>query len=196
MPIDSVSTDYRNPDGWIGIYSGRRFYFAEPRLEDIDIKDIARALSNLCRFGGHVQEFYSVAQHCVLASQQAPAEYKLEALLHDAGEAYLVDMPRPIKKALSDYRAIETNLDRACATRFGYPYPMSDRVREIDNRLLVTEASQLLGPHMEKWWAEPHPHWEMMGKPQPYTLIIDPWPARKAYLNFLATYDMLTGTPR
>ena len=54
----------------------------------------------------------------------------------------------------------------------------------------------MLGPHTEKWWAEPHPHWEMMGKPQPYTLIIDPWPARKAYLNFLATYDMLTGTPR
>ena len=54
MSGTSVSTEYSNPDGWIGIYSGRRFYFAEPRLEDIDIKDIARALSNLCRFGGHV----------------------------------------------------------------------------------------------------------------------------------------------
>lgn len=131
---------------WIQTYSGGAFYPFDPRPEDVHITDIAHALSQLCRYGGHSRVFYSVAQHSVLVSQHAPAPHKLWALLHDASEAYLVDVPRPIKRALPDYRAAEKRIMAAVCARFGLPAEEPPEVTLVDNRILADERKALLSP--------------------------------------------------
>src|SRR5438128_5709421 len=98
---------------WMQTYTGRRFYPLAPAIEDVDLRDIAHSLAHQCRYAGHVDRFYSVAEHCVLLSRAVPAEYALDALLHDAAEAYVVDVPRPLKRNLAGYAEIE---DRALST--------------------------------------------------------------------------------
>lgn len=131
---------------WIETASGREFWPLDPRPEEIHIEDIATALSKLCRFGGHCKSFYSVAEHCALASEFVPTGIALEALLHDAAEAYLSDIPRPLKRLpeFAAYRAAETKLEQAIAARFGLVYPWPEEVKKIDDRLLHTEAGQLM----------------------------------------------------
>ena len=84
-------------DGFIGTFSGLRFWPLAPNLEKILVEDIAHALAHQCRFGGHASRFYSVAEHSVHVSQLCLPEHALWGLLHDASEAYLVDLPRPLK---------------------------------------------------------------------------------------------------
>src|ERR1700757_1336901 len=84
-------------DAWIQTFSGKRFSLLEPQPDQICIEDIAHALSLQARFTGHVKYHYSVAQHCWYASQIVAPEFALEALMHDASEAYIGDMSRPMK---------------------------------------------------------------------------------------------------
>jgi hypothetical protein len=93
--------------GWTQTYNGHKFDPMNVGLETIDINDIAHALSLLCRFNGHIKELYSVAQHCVLMSEQVEPKYAFHALLHDAAEAYVSDVPRPFKPLI-----IEETLER------------------------------------------------------------------------------------
>jgi hypothetical protein len=116
----------------------------EPTLEMICIEDIAHGLSNQCRFGGHLPEFYSVAQHSFLCSQMAESEFKLEALLHDASEAYLLDIPSPIKQGLSNYKEIEDKLMVLIAEKFGFKYPLTKAVKKIDEEMLQFEWKHLM----------------------------------------------------
>jgi len=81
---------------WITTYTGKRFHYLDPQPEEIDIVDIAHALSLTCRFGGHCKEFYSVAEHSIRVAEIVPKEFQLLALLHDAGEAYTGDVQSPI----------------------------------------------------------------------------------------------------
>lgn len=138
---------------WIQTFTGRQFWPLEPRLEDIDILDIAHALANLCRYGGHVEQFYSVAQHCVLVSYAVPAEHALRGLLHDASEAYLIDVPRPIKRAqgMDAYRAAEKRLEAAIYERFGLAAQDPDCIKTADNQLLRTEQRDLMKPAPAAW---------------------------------------------
>src|SRR5690606_29748913 len=92
---------------WMQTFTGRRFWPLDPRPDEICIEDIAHALSMQCRYAGHCLSFYSVAEHSVLLSQHVAEPFRRWALLHDASEAYLVDVPRPIKGDLSNYRAVE-----------------------------------------------------------------------------------------
>ena len=91
-------------------YTGRQFFPLTPRQEDIDIEDIAHSLSRLCRFNGHCKSFYSVAEHSYRISYIVPPEFALWGLLHDAGEAYLSDLPRPIKHQIPEFIEIEERL--------------------------------------------------------------------------------------
>src|SRR5690242_11754504 len=84
---------------WMQTYTGRRFWPLDPRVDDIDIGDIAHHLSLVCRFAGACREFYSVAQHCVGVSYVCDPKDALWGLLHDAAEAYVGDMVRPLKRS-------------------------------------------------------------------------------------------------
>lgn len=146
---------------WIETYTGLQFWPLDPRPEDICIEDIAHSLANQCRFAGHVSRFYSVAQHCHLASQLVPPEDALWALLHDATEAYLVDLPRPIK---SDeefgviYREAEERVMLAICTKFGLSAAMPASVKYADNLLVVNEARTLMFSAGRSWsWGHDMP---------------------------------------
>jgi hypothetical protein len=134
------------PDGSITTFSGIRFWPLLPNPDDIRIEDIAHALSNQCRFAGHAREFYSVAEHSVRVSQLCPPEHALWGLLHDASEAYLVDLPRPLKllPEFAAYREAERRLQRAVAVRFGLPPDQPASVTEADDTMLWIEAHSLL----------------------------------------------------
>jgi hypothetical protein len=135
---------------WMQLRSGRRFYPLDPQPEDIDPGDIAHALSMLCRYGGHVERFYSVAEHCVMMSRVVPPEDALAALLHDATEAFVVDVPRPLKRYLPEYRAIESEVWAAISTRFGVSPELPDSVHDADTRILVNEVAAFM-PNAEAW---------------------------------------------
>jgi hypothetical protein len=132
--------------GSIHTFSGLRFCPLSPRLEDIRIEDIAHALANQCRFGGHCLEFYSVAQHSVLVSQLCRPEDALWGLLHDASEAYLRDLPRPLKGLVefAAYRRIERELQRCIVARFGVAPAQPDSVTVADDLALSIEQNQLM----------------------------------------------------
>lgn len=153
---------------WIQTYTGGKFYPLAPIAEEINPYDIAHALSMLCRFGGHVQRFYSVAEHSLLLSFAVPPEQALRALLHDASEAYLVDLPRPIKGMLPDYRKMEDGILDSIGEYFSVQGPiMTDEVREADSRILLNERAMLL-PNTRHGWPsvdhlEPLPGVEIQG---------------------------------
>ncbi|HET6558087.1 MAG TPA: hypothetical protein VFG54_12280 [Prolixibacteraceae bacterium] len=131
------------PDS-IRTYSGIYMNVFEPTLDMICIEDIAHSLANQCRFAGHLPVFYSVAQHSVKASVRANKAHKLQALLHDASEAYLLDIPSPIKKRLRDYKEIEDNLMNLIAKKFGFEYPLHEKVKDIDRYMLQWEWHSLM----------------------------------------------------
>lgn len=153
--------------GWIQTVTGGAFSLLDPRPEDVDIEDIAHALSNLCRFGGHTREFYSVAQHSVLVSialerfQPENRELQLLGLLHDASEAYLIDLPRPIKRmeGFEAYKAREHVVEWAIRERFGLSseWPNVLAVKAADELLLRTECRDLMAPLHPAWTRELHP---------------------------------------
>jgi uncharacterized protein len=136
---------------WMQTYTGRKFWPLDPRPDEIDIIDVAAALSKMCRFGGHCLNFYSVAEHCVLTAKFVSEPLRLTALLHDASEAYLVDIPRPIKRHLANYNDIEAQLMACVATRFGTAWPLPEEVKRVDTRILGDERGQNMLQTDEIW---------------------------------------------
>lgn len=138
---------------WMQTNSGGRFHPLDPQPYEIAAQDIAHALSLLCRYGGHVDGFYSVAEHCVLLSNAVAPEHALAALLHDATEAYVVDVPRPLKAVLPEYRAIEERTWIAIAERFGVGLNLPAEVVDADTRILIDEKRALMA-RAERWLVE------------------------------------------
>lgn len=136
----------RRQDGWMWTYTGRKYWPADPRVEDVNIHDIARGLSMLCRYTGHTKWFYSVAEHSVLVSLMVPQELALEALLHDASEAYLGDVSRPLKHHLPDYQRLEELNTRVIRERFMLPPTEHRLVKAADSNILHTEMKTLCVP--------------------------------------------------
>lgn len=136
---------------YIRTHSGHHFYYQAISADAIEIDDIAQALSNICRFAGHLDDFYSVAQHSVLVSRLVPPELALEALLHDASEAYCQDIPAPLKAMLPDYRDIEASVDNAIRSLFGLPMEHSPEVKRADLVMLATERRDLGIDDGDKW---------------------------------------------
>lgn len=143
----------------IRTYTGLYVNVFDPKPEMIDILDIAHSLSNLCRFNGHLPKFYSVAQHSVFCCNNVYNKYKLAALLHDASEAYLVDIPRPVKIHLINYNQIEDNLMKVIAEKFGFKYPLQKAVKDIDDKMLVSEWECLMLKGAYKDFSESELYW-------------------------------------
>jgi hypothetical protein len=161
-----------------------------PRVQDIAIEDIAHALAHVCRFGGHVSSFYSVAQHSVLASRQVEPADALWALLHDASEAYLGDIPTPLKRtgAFRDYHALEALWQRTIYQRFGLTGEEPAGVATADLQLLLAEADVLLpGGPLE--WVD-----SLRGRVAPASVQILPVLAPQAEAGFLKRFHALTAT--
>ncbi len=163
-------------------YTGRRFILFAPTPDMVDIHDIAHALSQLCRFTGHCQRFYSVAEHCWHTSHQVPAPFALEGLLHDATEAYINDLSRPLKHhpQMQGYVDAEHTIDAVVRAKFGLPATPSPEVKVVDNTMVCTEAVQLM---TESTWAHGHPK---------YGFRLVGWPPAEAKARFLARFHQLT----
>jgi 5'-deoxynucleotidase YfbR-like HD superfamily hydrolase len=140
---------------WIQTNSGIAYWPLDPRVEEVDIEDIAHALSHQCRYAGHCKQFYSVAEHSVLVSYVVPPELALEGLLHDATEAYVVDVPRPLKRHLTGYAEIEEINWKVIAQRFGLLEKLPPEVKVADDRVLLAEKKALLDEPPLPWtWAQ------------------------------------------
>lgn len=143
----------------IRTFSGKYVNVFEPDPSTIVIDDIANALSKQCRWGGHLDEIYSVGQHSIMCAERVPALFKLSALLHDASEAYLIDIPRPIKQNLLQYKEIEDKLMKVIAKKFRFQYPLPDEVKAIDDYMLQVEWHELmLCNDSEQALIQPMPH--------------------------------------
>ncbi len=197
---------------WMQTVNGRQFWPLSPNTSDVFIDDIAHALSLLCRFGGHCRTFYSVAEHSVRVSLAVPAKDALAGLMHDAAEAYVVDMPRPIKRHLRDYRRIEDRVANVIAKRFGLPghscecpgdwpaahhhpecpkaqdlpWVIPESVKHADEVLLATEARDLMGGKCAGKWGL---------RAEPLSSPICPWTSEVARSAFLARFSDLGGVP-
>lgn len=171
--------------------SGHKFWPTDPRPEDIFIEDIAHALSKICRYTGHVRVkgILSVAQHAVLVARFLPGEFKLWGLLHDAAEAYLADIAKPIKSFLQEAEAVEEKLHECVAQRFGLQWPMPHEVKAIDRRMLTTEAHAFMHPdffHEKENLGTPIEGLHLRKK--------DIWKPKKAKKLFQFTYEVLGGS--
>lgn len=144
---------------WMQTYTGKRFDPLNPDPTLIDIEDIAHALSNICRFGGHSSRFYSVAEHSVLVGEALwnlhhDADLALAGLLHDAAEAYLGDVPRPLKyrPEFEAYRQAEYKLELHVIDRFDLKRGFGDpEIKRVDNAILADEAREFMGNPGEAW---------------------------------------------
>jgi len=172
-----VSYDY------IGTFTNKKFHFLNPSVEEVCIDDIAQALSMNCRYSGHVKEFYSVAEHSVLI---ADLVYKLtgdqqqafDALLHDASEAYLTGVPRPIKPHLTGYMTIEAKAEEVIQQAFGCR-PMNDLIKEIDTHICGTEAKQLF--RVVPSWCDDF---------EPVDIEVRCWSPERARAEFLDRFNL------
>lgn len=179
---------------WIQTYSGLYFDLAEPKSDTIRLEDVAHALAHLCRYTGHCSEFYSVAQHCVIVSRYVPRELALAGLLHDAAEAYIGDVARPLKDLMKsmggDYKAIEHRVEAVVEEAFGLPEGILDapEVKNIDTRALLSEKRDLMSdePHSWRVWTEGY---------EPLPTRIYPVLPKTAKQMFLRRYEELTGDP-
>jgi hypothetical protein len=168
--------------GWLQTHSGLSMFPLDPRPCEIEIMDIARALSHQCRYAGHTTRFYSVAEHSVYVSWEVPPQFALWGLLHDASEAFLVDIPAPLKPFMPDYKEWENNLMEVIAAKFGLAWPEPAAVKAIDTRILHNEKRDVMK-------TGPRP-WNIPGQPIP-DLFIQGWEPEKALKMFLARYNFL-----
>lgn len=179
---DSFPPDRENGN-WIATYTGEWIEPLNPLPERIKIEDIAHSLAMQCRFTGHTSKFYSTAQHSYHVSEIVPDEYKLWGLLHDASEAYVSDVARPVKHSFSEfgdiYRAVEEKLAEAVAERFGLVWPEPPEVKVADKMMLRAEQRDLMpnDPNEGAIWDK----------------TVTPWGPEKAERKFLERFIELSG---
>jgi 5'-deoxynucleotidase YfbR-like HD superfamily hydrolase len=183
-------------NGWIQTHSIGQVWPLDPRPEELRIADIGHAISMLCRFTGHVHSFYSVAEHSVRVSIEAERRATVAGvhdtmrqhiarwgLLHDASEAYLVDLARPVKRLpeMAPYRNAEAAIMLTVAQRFGLMGDEPGLVKEVDVALCYTEARDLF-PRV-------HPEWTWHAEPLPGKIVPLEW--REAKALFRARFEEL-----
>lgn len=181
------------PYGWCETYTGVRFQPLNPVATDIRIEDIAHALAHQCRYAGHTRFHYSVAQHCVLLADwvRFSAEPGIDVwsdwhgvnpslvmLMHDAAEAYLTDLPRPVKHSMPEYLVAERRLEDLIFYIFGLPRQLPDWAKTLDSRIIADEHPQLMSG-VNRWKAD---------SLQPLGVKIRRWSPRRAKWEFLRRF--------
>lgn len=172
--------------GVIETHSGLMVDVFDPRPEVIEIGDIAYSLSNIARFNGHAKRFYSVAEHCVRGSCEISGSNALWFLMHDAAEAYVGDTVRPLKTKA--HREVEERVLRVIAEKYGLRWPMPGEVKEVDDRMLATEARDLMASGGVGW----PPVARTTAEPYGSILLVDRMP-EEWELNYLQIFHALTG---
>ena len=182
---------------WIETYTNKKFYPLEPDMELICIEDIAHALAHICRFNGHTKRFYSVGEHslsCLGLARRMGLSYsdRLAALMHDASEAYLADIPRPIKRGMHAYSAWEHTLQKMICEKWGIQYPFSDAIHKIDNIMLATERRDLfISPN----------HWPSLTEDPSYDINVesgynmDPATVKQSFIEEFYNLRKVLGKP-
>ena len=166
---------------WMQTFSGHAYWPLDPRPEEVNIVDIAHSLAMQCRYAGHVDRFYSVAEHSVHVSRVVPFKHALVGLLHDAPEAYLVDVPRPVKRHLTNYKNIEELNWKCIVACFGLDPVMPACVHEADAALLFAEKAALMKP-------SPLPGWGMGDDAEPAQVAIEGWLPARGKKEFLQRF--------
>lgn len=188
--MTTIRDNTRRFGDWMVTFTGKRYWPLDPRPEDVSIEDIAHHLSLICRFGGACRTFYSVAQHSTLLSEVAEEnEHDFEfikwCLLHDAAEAYIGDMVRPLKKQLQEYDELDDRNLNVIATKFGLAWPVPSEVKELDNALLFEEARFLLRTGSDGWSGRPEKKLDLV------EFNFNPLPPQIAKFEFLKRFELL-----
>lgn len=152
-------------------FTGKRFDILNPRVQDVCIQDIIVSLSRQNRFNGHTHYEYNVAEHSVWVSMKCEDEsggdLSLAAcgLMHDAAEAYIGDIVRPVRALFKELKAIELAILEVIFEKYGLQWPIPDKVFAIDDRMLMTERRDLISPEAHEWWPETAQPYEMILRP-------------------------------
>ena len=171
-------------DPYVSTYLGNRFYLSRPHIDDVAIEDIAHGLAYQCRFNGQTREFYSVAQHSVMVMNLVPEEHRLAALLHDAAEAYLGDMVKPLKNLFPAFSVIEAQVMAIIGQRFEVELvQLHASVKWADLVALATEKRDLMPNSTEPW--------AYLGGVAPVPTSIWPMPPKQAKEAFLEAFSKL-----
>ena len=176
MTEDRTSGTARAGD-WIQTFTGGQFWPLEPLAEEVRVDDIAHALALTCRYNGHCRVFYSVAEHSVRLSHLVARPLRMAALFHDAAEAYLGDIVRPVKRHL-DVAAIEEAILAAVAEKVGFALPLAAEIKQADAVMLATECRDIMARPPNAW----------LPMPEPLPERIEPWPVAAGKERFLRRY--------
>lgn len=187
VPIPDGINTFNPERGWMGTFHGGKFFPLAPKAADVNIVDIAHGLAMTCRYGGQCKRYYSVAEHCVHVSHMVDPKYALHGLLHDSAEAWMGDMPRPLKHQpeMKAFRDAEAAVEIVVAQALGLKWTpeIHAAVKEIDNRILVDEVLQL----------QPVPElYTDVLQQQPLGVPLQCWVPDDAEARFMARYYELT----
>lgn len=184
----------KETDCWISLLSGGKFNYDDPENSDVNIEDIASALSNVCRFSGHLPRFYSVAQHLVNTSRIVPVELAYTGLMHDTAEAFTNDLPSPLKWKYPSFKDLETAIESAMSKKLGFEFPYPPEIKHADSIMLILEKIYVkedtsIWPRYEEWTTE---------TVEPYRELVDlrSWNPDRAKKNFLKRYWELENATR
>jgi len=161
------------------LFSGVYFDFLDPEGSAFTIEDIAHGLAMTCRFGGQCRRYYSVAEHSVHVSRSVSREAAFAALMHDAQEAFVGDVIKPLKDLLPDYRKVEDRIEAAVFSRFGLSLPLPSEVAEADMAMLATEQIQLMRNRDD---------WDYTRGRKPLPIVLRFWSPEEAEFHFLTRF--------
>ncbi len=174
---------------WMLTATGKVFHPFNPQPHQICMEDIVQKLSRICRFGGGVKWplHYSVAEHSVLLAQHAlerlgDPQLALQLLMHDAAEAYIGDMIRPLKEVMPEFRRIDNEITEQIFAKYNIPYPWPALVDELDVRILIDEEAQVMAPHARRFEVQ---------YMAPVGVKLQCWDAVQAHFEFMQMWMIL-----
>jgi 5'-deoxynucleotidase YfbR-like HD superfamily hydrolase len=166
----------------ISLLNGGHFDYEAPERSRYGIEDIARGLCKMPRFSGQTNRTYTVAQHCVLVSKLVPEEHALEGLLHDGAEAFMADLPSPLKRMLPGYVELEKRAEADMCKRFKMKFPFHPCIKEADIRVFLAERRDMQ-PCVTEVCYEGY---------EPYPNKIIAWDSHMSYIYFMRRFKELT----